>query len=132
MAPIPSDLEIAQAANPLPISDLAASIGIEGSELIPYGWTKAKVNLDILKRIGDRRRGKYIDVTAITPTPLGEGKTTTTVGLVRAGSGKTRPPRHRLHPSALDGPHVRHQGRCRGRRLQPGRPDGRVQPPPHR
>jgi methylenetetrahydrofolate dehydrogenase (NADP+)/methenyltetrahydrofolate cyclohydrolase/formyltetrahydrofolate synthetase/formate--tetrahydrofolate ligase len=87
MASIPSDLDIAQAATPLPITDLAASIGIEGFELIPYGATKAKVHLDILKRMQTRPRGKYIDVTAITPTPLGEGKTTTTVGLVQ-GLGK--------------------------------------------
>ena len=83
MASIPSDLEIAQAATPIPITDLAASVGIEGSELIPYGATKAKVHLDILRRIRTHSRGKYIDVTAITPTPLGEGKTTTTVGLVQ-------------------------------------------------
>jgi methylenetetrahydrofolate dehydrogenase (NADP+)/methenyltetrahydrofolate cyclohydrolase/formyltetrahydrofolate synthetase/formate--tetrahydrofolate ligase len=51
--------------------------------MIPYGSTKAKVHLDVLKRIGANPRGKYIDVTAITPTPLGEGKTTTTVGLVQ-------------------------------------------------
>jgi methylenetetrahydrofolate dehydrogenase (NADP+)/methenyltetrahydrofolate cyclohydrolase/formyltetrahydrofolate synthetase/formate--tetrahydrofolate ligase len=84
---VPSDLEIAQAATPRPIADIAAMIGIEADELIPYGSTKAKVHLDILKRIGDNPRGKYIDVTAITPTPLGEGKTTTSVGLVQ-GLGK--------------------------------------------
>ena len=80
---VPSDLEIAQAATPKPIGEIAASIGIEPDELIPYGDTKAKVHLDILKRIGARRPGKYIDVTAVTPTPLGEGKTTTTIGLVQ-------------------------------------------------
>ena len=62
MASIPSDLDIAQAATPIPISDLASSIGIEGSELIPYGSTKAKVHLDILKRIRNRPRGKYISM----------------------------------------------------------------------
>ncbi len=85
--PFPSDLDIAQAATPQPIADIAASIGIEPDELIPQGATKAKVHLDILKRIGDRAPGKYIDVTAITPTPLGEGKTTTTIGLTQ-GLGK--------------------------------------------
>ncbi len=80
---VPSDLAIAQAATIKPISELAAIYGIETSELIPYGSTKAKVHLDILKRVGGREPGKYIDVTAITPTPLGEGKTTTTVGLVQ-------------------------------------------------
>lgn len=85
--PFPSDLEIAQAATPQPIAAIAASIGIEPGELILQGPTKAKVHLDILKRIGGREPGKYIDVTAITPTPLGEGKTTTTIGLTQ-GLGK--------------------------------------------
>ena len=81
--PVPSDLDIAQAATPKPIIEIAESIGINPDELIPYGLTKAKVHLDILKRVGKNKRGKYVDVTAITPTPLGEGKTTTTVGLVQ-------------------------------------------------
>ncbi|MDX1689676.1 MAG: formate--tetrahydrofolate ligase [Acidimicrobiia bacterium] len=83
MSTIPSDLEIARAATVQPITELAEAYGIEASELIPFGATKGKVHLDILKRVGDRDRGKYIDVTAITPTPLGEGKTTTTIGLVQ-------------------------------------------------
>ena len=81
--PVPSDLDIAQAATPKPIIEIAESIGINPDELIPYGLTKAKVHLDILKRVGKNTRGKYVEVTAITPTPLGEGKTTTTVGLVQ-------------------------------------------------
>jgi methylenetetrahydrofolate dehydrogenase (NADP+)/methenyltetrahydrofolate cyclohydrolase/formyltetrahydrofolate synthetase/formate--tetrahydrofolate ligase len=80
---VPSDLEIARAAQLRPIGEIAARIGLEESELIPYGRTKAKVHLDALKRISSRPRGKYIDVTAITPTPLGEGKTTTTIGLTQ-------------------------------------------------
>ncbi len=84
---IPSDLEIARAATIQPIAAVAADYGIEPDELIPYGSTKAKVHLDILRRVGGREPGKYIDVTAITPTPLGEGKTTTTIGLVQ-GLGK--------------------------------------------
>lgn len=79
----PSDLEIARAAKLLPIPELASRLGLEESDLIPYGHTKAKVHLDALRRIGAAQRGKYIDVTAVTPTPLGEGKTTTTVGLVQ-------------------------------------------------
>lgn len=75
----PSDLEIAQAASPVPITDVAASIGLEPGELLPYGSTKAKVHLDALRRVGARPRGKYVDVTAITPTSLGEG-TTITIG----------------------------------------------------
>ena len=80
---VPSDIEIARAAKLLPISEVAARIGLEDDDLIPFGKTKAKVHLDTLKRISSNPRGKYIDVTAITPTPLGEGKTTTTVGLTQ-------------------------------------------------
>jgi methylenetetrahydrofolate dehydrogenase (NADP+)/methenyltetrahydrofolate cyclohydrolase/formyltetrahydrofolate synthetase len=79
----PSDLEIAYAAKLKPIMKVATDLGLEESEVIPYGETKAKVHLDALRRIGANPKGKYIDVTAITPTPLGEGKTTTTIGLVQ-------------------------------------------------
>ena len=58
-------------------------MGLEESEVIPYGDTKAKIHLDTLRRIGSNPKGKYVDVTAITPTPLGEGKTTTVIGLVQ-------------------------------------------------
>ena len=80
---VPSDIDIARQAKLRPISEITARIGLQDDELIPYGHTKAKVHLDALKRIGANPRGKYIDVTAITPTPLGEGKTTTTVGLTQ-------------------------------------------------
>ncbi len=80
---VPADIEIARTAKLLPIADLAVKIGLEPEDLIPYGKTKAKVHLDTLRRISSRPRGKYVDVTAITPTPLGEGKTTTTVGLTQ-------------------------------------------------
>lgn len=79
-----TDLAIAQAAKLKPISKIAAEIGLLNDELELYGKYKAKVSLDVLKRLRDRPNGKYIDVTAITPTPLGEGKTTTTVGLGQA------------------------------------------------
>ena len=81
---VPSDLEIAQAAKPKPITEVAAILGIHEDELEPHGKWKAKINLAILDRLGDRPSGKYIDVTAITPTPLGEGKSTTMVGLTQA------------------------------------------------
>ncbi|MFN2132473.1 MAG: formate--tetrahydrofolate ligase [Anaerolineae bacterium] len=80
---VPSDLEIAQAATLRPILEIAEQAGLLREELVPYGWSKAKVQLDVLERLKDRPNGKYIDVTAITPTPLGEGKTTTTVGLTQ-------------------------------------------------
>ncbi len=84
MKPVPSDLDIAQAQIPRPIADVARELGIRDEELELYGPYKAKVRLEILKRLAERPDGKYVDVTAITPTPLGEGKTTTTVGLSQA------------------------------------------------
>jgi formyltetrahydrofolate synthetase len=84
LTPVPSDLEIAQAATPEPITKIAAEAGILESELETYGKTKAKVHLSVRERLKDAPNGKYIVVTAITPTPLGEGKTTTTVGLSQA------------------------------------------------
>src|ERR1700704_1482902 len=81
---VPSDIEIAQAATPLPISQIAAEAGILPDELEQYGKTKAKVHLSVRDRLKSAPNGKYIVVTAITPTPLGEGKTTTTVGLSQA------------------------------------------------
>ncbi|HUT18824.1 MAG TPA: formate--tetrahydrofolate ligase, partial [Anaerolineae bacterium] len=83
MSKVPSDLEIAQAATLKPILEIAEQAGLLREELVPYGWDKAKVRLDVLERLKERPNGKYIDVTAITPTPLGEGKTTTTVGLTQ-------------------------------------------------
>ena len=82
--PVPSDIEIAQAATPLPIDQIASEAGILPDELELYGKTKAKVHLSIRDRLKNSPNGKYIVVTAITPTPLGEGKTTTTVGLSQA------------------------------------------------
>jgi formate--tetrahydrofolate ligase len=80
----PSDLEIARSVSPRPIVDIAAELGIHDDELELYGPTKAKVRLEAIARLEtERPRGKYVVVTAITPTPLGEGKSTTTVGLAQ-------------------------------------------------
>ncbi len=79
-----SDLEIAQAAELRPILEIAEELGLKRGDLEPHGWYKAKVHLDVLDRLPDRPSAKYIDITAITPTPLGEGKTTTMVGLSQA------------------------------------------------
>ncbi len=76
-----SDLEIAQSVPLKPIAEVAADLGLLPDELYAYGPYKAKVSLNVLDRLRDRPNGKYIDVSAITPTPLGEGKTVTTVGL---------------------------------------------------
>ncbi len=81
---VPSDLEIAQAADVRPILEIAAKLGLTEDDLDLHGKYKAKIHLSILDKLKDRPQGKYIDVTAITPTPLGEGKTTTSLGLVQA------------------------------------------------
>lgn len=82
--PVPSDIEIAQACKMKPILQVAEEIGLKPKELELFGNYKAKVHLEVRDRLKKRKQGKYIDVTAITPTPLGEGKTTTTVGLSQA------------------------------------------------
>ncbi len=82
--PVPSDIDIAQAGKLKPIVQIAKELGIKESELELFGPYKAKIKLEILDRLAKRKNGKYIDVTAITPTPLGEGKTTTTVGVSQA------------------------------------------------
>ena len=82
--PVPSDIVVAQASVPRPIAELAEDIGIAKSELEPYGFTKAKVTLDIRERLANVANGHVVVVTAITPTPLGEGKTTVTIGLSQA------------------------------------------------
>ena len=84
LTPVPSDIDIAQAATPLPITQIAEEVGILPEEMDMFGPFKAKVHLSVRERLADRPNGKYILVTAITPTPLGEGKTTTTVGLSQA------------------------------------------------
>ncbi|GAB5493077.1 MAG: formate--tetrahydrofolate ligase [Phototrophicaceae bacterium] len=82
---IPSDLDIAQSASLQHINQIAENLGLDtDTDLEHYGKYMAKINLDVLKKFADRPNGKYIDVTAITPTPLGEGKSTTTVGLGQA------------------------------------------------
>lgn len=82
--PVPTDIEIAQEAELKPITLVAEELGLLSNEIELYGNTKAKVRLEVLQRLQHVPDGKYIDVTAITPTPLGEGKTTTTVGLSQA------------------------------------------------
>ncbi len=78
---VKSDIEIAREAKMKPITEVAAKLGIPADALIPYGSTKAKLSFDFINALGTRPDGKLILVTAISPTPAGEGKTTTTVGL---------------------------------------------------
>ncbi|KAJ9217368.1 hypothetical protein DTO166G4_999 [Paecilomyces variotii] len=82
--PVPSDIAISRAQYPKPITQIAAEIGVASHELEPYGHTKAKISLQTLDRLAHRRNGRYIVVCGITPTPLGEGKSTTTMGLTQA------------------------------------------------
>ena len=82
--PVPSDIEIAQEAELKPITQIADELGLLPSELELHGTFEAKVKLEVLERLKEVPDGKYIDVTAITPTPLGEGKSTTMVGLSQA------------------------------------------------
>ena len=82
MTGMKSDIEIARAAAKKPITEIGAKLGIPPEKLVPYGHDKAKVSADFIKSLSSRPDGKLILVTAINPTPAGEGKTTTTVGLV--------------------------------------------------
>jgi methylenetetrahydrofolate dehydrogenase (NADP+)/methenyltetrahydrofolate cyclohydrolase/formyltetrahydrofolate synthetase len=86
-SPVPSDIAISRSQHPKQITQVAREIGIAPHELEPYGAYKAKVDLSLLSRLAHRRNGKYILVSGITPTPLGEGKSTTTMGLTQALGG---------------------------------------------
>ena len=79
-----TDVQIAQEASLLPIQEIATQAGIKADELEPYGHYKAKISLKLLDRLQDEKDGKLVLVTAITPTPAGEGKTTVTIGLGQA------------------------------------------------
>src|SRR5260370_21591501 len=81
---LPTDLEIARKARLLPMPEIAAKMGIGPHLLEPYGHDVAKIRLEAIDELADRPKAKYVVVSAITPTPLGEGKTTTTVGLGQA------------------------------------------------
>src|SRR5437899_4545846 len=80
---MPSSLEIAQDARLRPIAEIAEAAGLLPDEIEPYGRYKAKIDLDVLHRLAGKADGKLIDVTAITPTKAGEGKTTTSVSLTQ-------------------------------------------------
>jgi formate--tetrahydrofolate ligase len=84
--PFPSDLEIARKAHLNPLDDVAGGMGLRRGLLEYYGESVAKIKLDAIEELADRPRARYVVVTAVTPTPLGEGKTTTTVGLGQAFS----------------------------------------------
>ncbi|XP_056423328.1 monofunctional C1-tetrahydrofolate synthase, mitochondrial isoform X2 [Hyla sarda] len=84
LSPVPSDIEISRGQHPKSIDVLAKEIGLLTDEIEMYGHTKAKVRLSLLERLKEQPDGKYVLVAGITPTPLGEGKSTVTIGLVQA------------------------------------------------
>uniref|UniRef100_A0A674IAP2 formate--tetrahydrofolate ligase n=1 Tax=Terrapene triunguis TaxID=2587831 RepID=A0A674IAP2_9SAUR len=84
LSPVPSDIEISRGQSPKAVDVLAKEIGLLADEIEIYGQTKAKVRLSLLERLKDQTDGKYVLVAGITPTPLGEGKSTVTIGLVQA------------------------------------------------
>ena len=95
-----TDVQIAQEAKMIPISQVADNLGIKEEDLIHYGKYKAKVSLDLFNELKDKEDGKLILVTAISPTPAGEGKTTTNIGLSMGLNkiGKTAITAIRNHP----------------------------------
>jgi formyltetrahydrofolate synthetase len=127
-----SNIDIAQAAKMRRINDVAQErLGIPEEALEAFGKYKAKISLDYISRLNGRPNGKLVLVTAISPTPAGEGKTTTTVGLGDALNLLGKKALICLRePGAWAG--LRHEGRRRRRRLRAGRADGRHQPAFHR
>ncbi len=124
-----SDIEIAQEAKMKPIAEIAASLGLADEDVIPYGRYKAKINHRLIHKAS--KQGKLILVTAISPTPAGEGKTTTSVGLADAMNAlgkKTMLCLREPSPGAC----LWHEGRRGRRRLRTGGADGGHQPPLHR
>ena len=128
---MPSDLEIARQARLKPIAEIAEDMGIEPRLLEHYGESVAKIKLEAITELADRPKAKYVVVSAVTPTPLGEGKTTTTVGLGQAMHHIGKRATIAIRQPSM-GPDIRHQ-RWGGRwRLQPSGPDGSLQPPSDR
>ncbi len=124
-----TDIEIAQESTMLPIEQVAAKLGIAPENLEHYGHYKAKVDIHAMKNLP--LKSKLVLVTAISPTPAGEGKTTTSIGLADALSclGKKY---GRLPARALSGPCIWREGRRCRRRLCSGRSYGGHQPPLYR
>ena len=125
-----SDIEIARGAEKKPIQEVGAHLGIPAEHLLPYGHDKAKVSQDFINSVQDQKNGKLILVTAINPTPAGEGKTTTTVGL---GDGLNRiGKKAAVCIREASWTKLRHEGWGCGRWLCSGCSDGRHEPAFHR
>src|SRR3954451_18623109 len=98
----PSDLDIARSVRTRPIVDVGRELGLRDDEIELYGAAKAKVTIEGIRRLeADQPRGKYVVVTAISPTPLGEGKSTTTVGLAEGLTVDGRPATVAIGPPSL-------------------------------
>ena len=131
MAEVKSDIEIARAAKKQLIMEIGAKLAIPPEHLLPYGHDKAKISAEFIASKKNGKDGKLILVTAINPTPAGEGKTTTTVGL---GDGLNRIGKRAvvcIREASL-GPNFGDEGRRRRRRLRAGGADGGHEPPLHR
>lgn len=126
-----TDIEIAQQAKMKKIGEIAATLGIEEDEVEQYGHYKAKLNQNLFNRLADKPDGKLILVTAINPTPAGEGKTTTSVGLCEAMNKTGRKAILALREPSL-GPVFGIKGGRRRRRIRSGSSHGGHQPALHR
>ena len=126
-----SDIEISQSAKLLPIDEVARRYGIERGEIKLYGDYKAKVKLSALERLAQKPNGKYIDITAITPTPLGEGKTVNTIGLSLGLNHIGKKAVACIRQPSM-GPVFGIKGGAAGGGLFADRADGRFQPAPDR
>ena len=126
-----TDIEISQQTKLLPIQEVGRQVGLEEADLELYGPYKAKISLEVLHRLEDKPDGRLVLVTAMTPTPAGEGKTTNTIGLTQAlwRMGKKA---ILAIPRAFAGTKLRLERRGGGRRLLPGAAYGGHQPPLHR
>ena len=122
-----SDIEIAQSCQMRPIAEVAAAAGLDADDLELYGKYKAKLSTDVWTKLEGHENGKLVLVTAINPTPAGEGKTTTTVGLGQAMAQAWQECGDRA-ARAVPRPCIRHQGRRGRRRLCAGCADGGHQP----
>lgn len=130
MAKVLSDIEIAQQTKLEPITAIAKQVGLTDDDLELYGKYKAKISFDAIKRLSKNEDGKLVLVTAITPTPAGEGKTLTTIGLAQALNYMGHKAVVALREPSRTG--LRHQRRRCWRRLFPGPAHGRHQPALHR
>ena len=127
---VKSDIEIARQAVLKPIGEIGEKLDIPANSLIPFGRSKAKIDLQFIDSLSTRQGGKLILVTAITPTSAGEGKTTTTVGL-GDGLEPNRQKRNDLPAGAQSWTMLRHERRRSGRRVCTSSSYGRYQPPLH-